>query len=79
MRSILFWTLPALACSAASVCSLPPRPLPGVPVIEAPSEAEAQCAQLNKEGLVRWTPEGLTFPFPARLGLAHSLGCRVRA
>ena len=27
--------------------------LMGVPVVEAPSEAEAQCAQLCKEGLVR--------------------------
>jgi flap endonuclease-1 len=27
--------------------------LMGVPVMEAPSEAEAQCAQLCKEGLVR--------------------------
>ncbi len=27
--------------------------LMGVPIIEAPSEAEAQCAALNREGLVR--------------------------
>ena len=30
--------------------------LMGVPVIEAPSEAEAQCAWLNKEGLVSRAP-----------------------
>lgn len=28
--------------------------LMGVPVLDAPSEAEAQCASLCKEGLVRW-------------------------
>ncbi|XP_054164803.1 flap endonuclease 1-like [Oppia nitens] len=42
--------------------------LMGLPVIEAPSEAEAQCAQLCKEGLVYATAtedmDGLTFGSP---------------
>lgn len=54
------------AVCPGSTNSLPPH-VQGVPVIEAPGEAEAQCAQLCKENLVSW----LAWRAPSTVSVRH--------